>query len=73
MAHVQRTILLQYADEKRSITFRVERWFIAGDEKAESIVKPALIWSSDESDTEHVILFGTDEIRAVIGELMAFA
>ena len=64
--HVQRTILLQYTDEKRSITFRVERWFIAG-------VKPALVWSSDESDSEHVILLGTDEVRTVIGELMAFA
>ncbi len=71
--HVERTVLLQFKDEDNAVTFRVERWFMAADHRTESVIKAALVWDSDEKDVEQVVLMGTKEVRAVIGELTPFA
>lgn len=71
--HIDRTVLLQFKDEARGVTFRIERWFMAADHRTESVIKAALVWSSDKTDIEQVVVVGVDEVRAVIGELTPFA
>lgn len=71
--HVERTVLLQYKDEERGVTFRIERWFMAADHRTESVIRPALVWDRREKDVEQVVLLGAKQVRAVIEELLSFA
>jgi len=70
--NVERSVLLQYQDEQRGISFRIERWFIAGDERIESMIKPALIWDAG-GENEQVVILGRAEVRAVMKILAPFS
>lgn len=69
--NVERTVLLEFNDEQRSIEFIVERWFIAGDNRFESAKKPALIWKG-AGGTEYVVVLGSSQVKQVRKILEAF-
>lgn len=70
--NVERTVLLEFRDEEHGVTFRVERWFMAADHQTESVIRPALVWSADNKTVEQIMLMGTRQVAAVIGELTHF-
>lgn len=67
----QRTVLAQYRDENNAVTFRVERWFVALDHPAESVVKPVLVWE-DDNGTERIVLLDSKALEEVITILTTF-